>query len=103
MRKGEIKIDDENLKNATNLLKAIAHPVRLSMVNFIKLNGEVNVNKIYNELKLEQSITSQHLRVLREAKLVNTQRDGKYIFYSINSPKLAYIGSLVNDFISKKE
>lgn len=85
-----------------DILKAIAHPVRLTMVNFIKINGEVNVNRIYNELKLEQSITSQHLRVLREADIVNTKRDGKYIHYSINIKQLAFIGTLVQDFISKK-
>lgn len=102
MRKEQINIDDRQLNVAMDKLKAIAHPVRLSMVNFIKINGEVNVNRIYNELKLEQSITSQHLRVLREAKLVNTKRDGKYIHYSVDTQQLASVGSLVQDFINNK-
>lgn len=102
MRKEQINIDDKQLDIAMDTLKAIAHPVRLSMVNFIKINGEVNVNRIYNELKLEQSITSQHLRVLREAKLVNTKRDGKYIHYSVDTEKLASVGQLVHEFINKK-
>lgn len=102
MREEKVYIDETKLTSAMDVLKAIAHPVRLSMVNFINDNDEVNVNRIYSELKLEQSITSQHLRVLRETGIVNTKREGKYIHYSVNTSKLATIGTLVNDFFEKK-
>jgi ArsR family transcriptional regulator len=59
------------------------------------------VNKIYNTLKLEQSITSQHLRILRDAGLVNTTRDGKYIHYTVNYAKIAHVVSSVDDFLEQ--
>lgn len=70
------------------LMRAVAHPLRIQLLEFIDAHPDVNVNVIYNTLKLEQSITSQHLRVLREADLVLTTREGKYIRYSINYPKM---------------
>ena len=52
----------------------------MKIMGFIDKNKNVHVNKIYNTLGLEQSITSQHLRILRNADLVKTKREGKFIF-----------------------
>lgn len=82
-------IDSEKLQDASELLRAIAHPLRMKILEFIDQNEEINVNKIYNTLKLEQSITSQHLRILRMADVVTTYRDGKCIYYSINYDKVS--------------
>jgi ArsR family transcriptional regulator len=84
MRKAKVKLDQENLQVASEILRALAHPLRLKILEFIDQNDAINVNKIYNTLKLEQSITSQHLRILRLAGIVDTDREGKYIHYSIN-------------------
>lgn len=84
------------------MARAIAHPVRLAILKFISEQGTTNVNSIYNTLNLEQSITSQHLRILRVAELVDTQRDGKFIHYSINHTKIAKLNVALNDFFAKK-
>ncbi len=88
MRKAKVSINNEKLHASSEVLRAVAHPLRMKILEFIDQNEEINVNKIYNTLNLEQSITSQHLRILRMAGLVNTQRDGKYIHYSIDYEKL---------------
>ena len=83
-------------------IKALAHPLRLSILAFIDKNGEINVNKIYRSLKLEQSITSQHLKILRTANLVKFRRDGKMIFYSVNYTGIRQLMNVVRKFESKK-
>ena len=83
-------------------IKALAHPLRLSILSFIDKNGEINVNKIYRSLKLEQSITSQHLKILRTANLVKFRRDGKMIFYSVNYTGIRQLMNVVRKFESKK-
>ena len=93
----------EHLETASNTVRAIAHPIRLAIIAYIHKNKRVNVNKIYNTLKLEQSITSQHLKILRLAKLVETKREGKFIIYNINYDKLANVSDRVNDFFTKKD
>jgi DNA-binding transcriptional ArsR family regulator len=74
-------------------LKAIAHPLRLQIIGFIHENTEVNVNKIYNTLNLEQSITSQHLKIMRNAGVVLSRKDERYVFYSLNYQMLSQIGT----------
>ncbi len=100
MRKAEVKLDIEQLQESSEVLRALAHPLRMKILEFIDEQGSTHVNKIYNTLHLEQSITSQHLRVLRLADLVHTKREGKYIFYTVNYPKLHKIIKAINKYLA---
>lgn len=82
------EFNTEKIEKAAELLKAVAHHLRLKIIKLIHEKKEVNVNVIYNTLKIEQSITSQHLKILRGVDVVKTRRDGKKIFYSLNYERL---------------
>lgn len=99
----KIKVDQEKLEVAVELLRALAHPLRLQIIGFIDEHKSIHVNKIYNTLNLEQSITSQHLRILRKAELVITQREGKFIHYSLNYPKLQSVNNHIQEFLAKND
>ena len=103
MRKVKAALDLEQLEVSSEILRAVTHPLRMQILEFIDQHDTINVNKIYNTLKLEQSITSQHLRILRVAGLVETQREGKYIHYSINYEKLERALSAVRSFQEGEE
>jgi ArsR family transcriptional regulator len=103
MRNTNVKIDGENLHTSSEILRALAHPLRMQILEFIDEHDSINVNKIYNTLKLEQSITSQHLRILRKAEIVTTSREGKFIHYSINYDKIAHVVKSINSFLEKEE
>lgn len=92
-------INLERLTSASSILRALAHPLRLQILEFIDKNKSINVNKIYNTLKLEQSITSQHLRILRAAGLVKTNREGKFIHYEVNYEQVENTLKAVNSFL----
>jgi ArsR family transcriptional regulator len=89
------------LQESSELLRALTHPLRMQILEFIDSQDHINVNKIYNTLNLEQSITSQHLRILRNAGIVETTRDGKYIFYSINYEKVKSAMEAIDTFLDK--
>ena len=95
-------LDYTQVKKGLTRIKALSHPLRLSIIAFIDKHGEINVNKIYRSLKLEQSITSQHLKMLRMAELVKYRRDGKKIFYSVHYPNVRRLMNLVKRFERKK-
>lgn len=84
MRKTKVTFSAEKLAYSSELMRALAHPLRLKILEFIDKHGQIHVNKIYNTMGLEQSITSQHLRILRLAGVVHTERDGKFVIYSID-------------------
>ena len=94
-------INEQQLENTAEIFRAIAHPLRLQILDFIDKNERINVNKIYTTLQLEQSITSQHLRILRYANLVYTERKGKNIFYCVNYPVVRRIQDATANFLAK--
>ena len=102
MRKAnKVSINDEKLKLSAEILRALAHPLRMRILAFIDKHKTINVNKIYNTLNLEQSITSQHLRILRLAGIVITHREGKFIHYSIDYSKVANVLKAVDSFLKE--
>ncbi len=98
----KVNLNHEKLEVSSALLRALAHPLRLQILEFIDKNDAINVNKIYSSLKLEQSITSQHLRILRMVDLVKTERDGKYIHYRIDYEKLDKTMRAIRAFLKEK-
>lgn len=99
IKKTKIKFNQEKLDYSVELMKALAHPLRLQILEFIDSQGTINVNKIYNTLKIEQSITSQHLRILRLAGVVNAIREGKFIRYHINYDVINRASFAVNRYL----
>ena len=47
MRNANVKIDNESLQNSSEILRALAHPLRMEILEFIDKNKSINVNKIY--------------------------------------------------------
>jgi len=89
-----------NLNSATKLLRACTHPLRLKLLGYIHENRTVNVNSIYRALKLKQSVTSQHLKILRDAGLVLPRREGKFIYYTLNYQRLEQIAEVAQKYFS---
>lgn len=100
MRKAKVNINHEKLQVSSDILRALAHPLRMRILEFIDRNKSINVNKIYNTLKLEQSITSQHLKILRSSGLVHTHREGKFIHYTLDYTMLANTVKAVGSFMN---
>jgi DNA-binding transcriptional ArsR family regulator len=94
------KLDLGDTNEAYNVMRVLSHPLRLQLMEFIDKHGEINVNRMYNTLGLEQSITSQHLRMLREQNLVNTRKEGKKIHYSLNEKRLKQISNALGDYFA---
>lgn len=92
-----ITLDYNVLRKAVLVLRAVNHKLRQSIINLLEENKRMTVTEIYVKLRLEQSVASQHLAILRRAGVVNTERQGKFIFYSLNHDRIAEISGLVED------
>ncbi|TVQ44508.1 MAG: transcriptional regulator [Saprospirales bacterium] len=101
MRKTKVTFNNERLQVSADILRALAHPLRLKILEFIDSNDSINVNKIYNTLNLEQSITSQHLRIMRNAGILHAEKDGKFVFYSIDYEIIQRAEFAINNFLEK--
>src|SRR4051812_36221225 len=95
----ELKIDVIQLKKAALILRAINHKLRQQIMKLIHQNGKMTVTEIYVKLRLEQSVASQHLAILRKAGVVTTSRDGKFIYYSVDHERLDEISRLLQELV----
>jgi ArsR family transcriptional regulator len=81
---------------ATELLKALANPLRLAIVVELE-QGPRCVHELVEALETSQPLVSQHLRVLRQARLVAAERRGREIIYSLTDEHVAHIvGDAIN-------
>ncbi len=102
MKKIKITFNPVQLDYSCELMRALAHPLRLKILEFIDKNGSVNVNKIYSNLKIEQSVTSQHLSVLRITGVISTEKVGKFVFCTINYPCLEKAEKALHRFFNRE-
>ncbi len=79
------RLQDGNLlHSSSDVFRALAHPLRIQICCVIDDKNPACVHEIYAALDIEQSIVSQHLRILRKANLVHTRREGKFVYYLLN-------------------
>lgn len=91
----------EEAKQLAAMLKALAHPVRLQIVEILsRLGGQVCVCDIESQFDLSQPTISHHLKVLRQAGLIDAQQRGVWVYYTIRPAVLAQLqtifGSMAN-------
>lgn len=95
-----IQLDYAELRKAVIVLRAVNHKLRQQIISMLEENVEMAVTDIYVALRLEQSVASQHLAILRRAGVVDTNRQGKFIYYTLNHERLAQIGRLVEELVA---
>ncbi|MFA6060085.1 MAG: metalloregulator ArsR/SmtB family transcription factor [Taibaiella sp.] len=98
-----IKLDYVAVKSAAMTLRAINHKLRQQIVRLLEENKRMNVTDIYVKLRLEQSVASQHLAILRRADIVITERDGKFIHYALNHARIASVAHFVKELINSEK
>lgn len=97
----KIKAHRPDIYAARNIARAINHPLRLRLLEVIYQHGarRQTVTELYTTLRIEQSICSNQLAILRHAGIVCATRDGKNIYYSIDESAISrflMIFSLLN-------
>lgn len=87
----ESDFKEESLNKATGMLKAMAHPIRISILHFLKDGEKMTVTQIHERLGIEQSTTSHHLGILKDKGVLCSKRDGKNTYYYVKHPMLGQI------------
>lgn len=96
MKPQKINLDYETQQ--ANLLKLLAHPVRIAILQILR-NDEACVCHMESVLGYRQAYLSQQLAVLREAGIIADRRDGWNIFYQINNPQILEILDVIATFV----
>ena len=95
-----LKVDLLNVKKAALVLRAVNHKLRQQILKQIDENGKITVTELYVKLRLEQSVASQHLAILRKAGFVKTDREGKFIYYSVNTDRINDLNKFMEELLN---
>ena len=93
---GNLVIDIMKLEMAASKLRAIAHPMRIAIIDLLNTNSKLSVTEIYEKLDLEQASASHHLNILKNKGVLASKREGKKIYYSLKSVALTEIVECIN-------
>ena len=91
------KLSPDELEKAANMLKAIAHPMRIAILNFLEDGKKLTVTEIHELLQIEQSTTSHHLGILKDKGVLSSKREGKNTFYFLKHENLSNIVDCVSE------
>jgi len=91
------EIDLTKLEAAASRMRAIAHPMRIAIIELLDANDKMNVTEIYEKLNIEQACASHHLNILKNKGLLNSKREGKNTIYSIKMAALSKIIDCINN------
>lgn len=85
------------------VLRALGHPARLEIIRALASKGRCFCGEIVEMLPLVQSTVSQHLKVLKDANLIEGTIDGPRSCYCLNTKKLKDASALLGDLTSAGE
>lgn len=85
------ELNVEQLEKAVNMLKAIAHPMRISIISLLEDGRRMTVTEIHEKLDIEQSTTSHHLGILKDKGVLLSKREGKNTHYFLKNENLSKI------------
>lgn len=86
----------EQLEQAASMLKAIAHPMRIAILNLLEDGNRMTVTEIHERLGLEQSTASHYLGILKDKGVLSSKREGKNTFYFLKNDSLSKIMECLN-------
>jgi DNA-binding transcriptional ArsR family regulator len=91
------RINSEKLERAAYVLKAVAHPTRINIIDLLDQQKELSVTEISELLDCEQSLLSHHLTNMRAKGILLVRREGKNMYYSLTDKTITKIISCIND------
>jgi DNA-binding transcriptional ArsR family regulator len=75
------QLDADTIARAANMLKAIAHPIRISIVGYLEDGKKRTVTEIHKKLGIEQTTASHHLVILKDRGVLLSKREGKNTWF----------------------
>lgn len=91
------ELDIDRVEKIAFVLKTIAHPMRVGIIDLLSKNEKMSVNDITAYLGLEQSLTSHHLANLKMKGVLGSKREGKNIFYFLKMKEVVDVVAILEE------
>ena len=95
-------MDKDVVEHAADVLKAVAHPARLEIIELLE-SGEKSVSEIIDALGAKQAITSQQLNMMKDKAVLSSRREGAKVFYRIENKNVIKLLHCMYDHCKNKK
>lgn len=92
----KVRLEKKKLERAAYVLKCVAHPVRISIIDLLQQGERLTVSELQSILEIEQSLLSHHLTNMRDKGVVDMQREGKNVYYFLTDSTIPNIIDCIN-------
>lgn len=82
------------MESKVKILKALAHPIRLKIIDKL-VDGELCVCKLNEDVEFSQSNLSQHLKILKEADILSSRKEGMWTYYRISNDNVLELIAMI--------
>jgi ArsR family transcriptional regulator len=89
------ELQKQEMEKAAFILKSIAHPSRLAIIDILSKQPWQAVSEISDKLDMEQSLTSHHLNIMKMKGVLESKRDGKSIKYKLKLTEVTQVLSCI--------
>ena len=90
------KYERDDIVSIGNTLKALSDPTRRDILTLLK-KGKLSAGEIVEHFSVSGAAVSRHLSILKDAELIRDERDGKFIYYELNTSVLEEIMLWITD------
>jgi DNA-binding transcriptional ArsR family regulator len=90
-------LNPESLEKASGMLKAMAHPVRISIIGSLEEGRIRSVTEIHNQIGIEQSTASHHLGILKNKGVLGSRREGKNTYYFLKHENIVTLLNCIGE------
>jgi DNA-binding transcriptional ArsR family regulator len=87
----DTRIPTNELEPLAQVLKAIAHPARLAIVDLLSQHDQLHCTQLMEATGVEQSLLSHHLTTMHDRGILSREKDGKFILYRIADKRMTNI------------
>ncbi|GAA0740393.1 ArsR/SmtB family transcription factor [Clostridium oceanicum] len=87
-----------SMEKEVKIFKALAHPIRLKIIKKLQ-DEEKCVCELNKDVEFSQSNLSQHLKILKDANILNSSKKGMWVHYSINDKKILDIIKIIEEMV----
>ncbi|WP_372773051.1 ArsR/SmtB family transcription factor [Mangrovibacterium sp.] len=103
MTSAKVELFDEELQLAAGYFKALAHPARLAILQYLAASKMCISGDISNELPLSRTTVNQHLTELKNMGLIKGSIDGVKVNYCLNQSRIKELKQLLGSFLDSVE
>ena len=79
----QIRMNNDKYIKLSEMLRSVAHPVRLAIIQLLYESQRMSVKGIYDKLKMAQPIVSRHLSIMRNSGLLKREQEGNNTYYRL--------------------